>query len=611
MKCSRPSSIGRCGIPKSGDGTQHTQGIQVPGADANSCHGSSKLKSDEHTYPDGETPTRGPDRAHARVDRRRDRGQRGLDPRRCVAGARGDRAPRSLAASASRSSSGTTISASARCAPTPAPASASSCRRPLRSAEAIRTAAVYAGTPRVEGLGTGPDDSLGTMAFVVRVPLVTASGIATFHALWDEPLTDDEAGAAAELLQTLTRLTSIAERSLREGERLRLDSVLDGVADGVLVLHCDDGDAERRRAGAACDPRRRERRDGALQPAPAGRPAVRDPRRARSRTGDDLQRNGRPLPHPGDRARRPGARARRQHLPGAGRGGDRLSRRHRRARARGAERAVPLCALQLDPDPAHVVEASSQALISANQAFLELVGYDLDEIVGLAPPYPWWEPTSLRLPGFEPGAVVRQRLPAQGRPAAARRGRAPRRPRRRREAGAAARRGQRHVREAPPRPAARAEREAGRDRRAGRRRRARDQQPAVRHPRPDRVPAEGGGARLQGRTAARADPADRPRDQGDRARAARLRARKCRRTSRGCARRRGPLDGRPDPPHERPQGGRAGRHLRRRRCARQREPEPAQADLPQPDRERAAGDAERRQRAASRSTGTASTCSPS
>ena len=56
------------------------------------------------------------------------------------------------------------------------------------------------------------------------------------------------------------------------------------------------------------------------------------------------------------------------------------------------------------------------------------------------------------------------------------------------------------------------------------------------------------------RAATRSDPADGPGDQGDRACAARLCPRKCRRTSRGCARRRDPLDGRPDPPNERPQG---------------------------------------------------------
>ena len=38
-------------------------------------------------------------------------------------------------------------------------------------------------------------------------------------------------------------------------------------------------------------------------------------------------------------------------------------------------------------------------------------------------------------------------------------------------------------------------------------------------------------------------------------------ARKRRRTSRRCARRRGPLHGRPRPPHERAQGRRARRHL--------------------------------------------------
>ena len=44
---------------------------------------------------------------------------------------------------------------------------------------------------------------------------------------------------AAAPLQTLTRLTTIAERSLREREQEQFDHVLDGVADGVIVSSRD------------------------------------------------------------------------------------------------------------------------------------------------------------------------------------------------------------------------------------------------------------------------------------------------------------------------------------------------------------------------------------
>src|SRR5437899_2497024 len=67
------------------------------------------------------------------------------------------------------------------------------------SAATIRAEAVYAGPAQVAGGG------LQEFAFVVRVPLITASGVATFHALWLEPLGDDEATRAAELVRMLTR----------------------------------------------------------------------------------------------------------------------------------------------------------------------------------------------------------------------------------------------------------------------------------------------------------------------------------------------------------------------------------------------------------------------
>src|SRR5207245_6898569 len=41
------------------------------------------------------------------------------------------------------------------------------------------------------------------------------------------------------------------------------------------------------------------------------------------------------------------------------------------------------------PIPLTVGHAVSRQVISANQAFLDLTGYALDEIVGVTPPYPW------------------------------------------------------------------------------------------------------------------------------------------------------------------------------------------------------------------------------
>src|SRR5205085_182387 len=58
---------------------------------------------------------------------------------------------------------------------------------------------------------------------------------ATFNASWRAPLDHADAAEAAAVLHTLTRLTSIAERSLREREQQNLGFVLDGVADGVIL----------------------------------------------------------------------------------------------------------------------------------------------------------------------------------------------------------------------------------------------------------------------------------------------------------------------------------------------------------------------------------------
>ncbi len=273
-------------------------------------------------------------------------------------------------------------------------------------AEAIRTAAVYSGEPLVEGLGTGgPPES---MAFVVRVPLVTAQGIATIHALWDEPLAEGAAGAAAELLQTLTRLTSLAERSFREDERLRLDSVLDGVADGVLfctastatpnaaaraLLAIPDGAAVET---ALFNPRQL---DGRPFEIPAGHVPGRETIssgtggrfriRATALDGRELVLDGSISPAPG----------------GAVIVFRDVTAEHERAVLN--ERYL-YALFNSIPIPLTVAEASSQTLISANQAFLDLVGYELDEIVGLVPPYPWSEQGERAPAGPRPGAVVRQ-----------------------------------------------------------------------------------------------------------------------------------------------------------------------------------------------------------
>jgi two-component system NtrC family sensor kinase len=57
--------------------------------------------------------------------------------------------------------------------------------------------------------------------------------------------------------------------------------------------------------------------------------------------------------------------------------------------------AIPTAILLADP--------TSHAVVSGNRAFLELVGYELQDVIGQVPPYPWWaEPDS---PWVEPEAT--------------------------------------------------------------------------------------------------------------------------------------------------------------------------------------------------------------
>ena len=58
------------------------------------------------------------------------------------------------------------------------------------------------------------------------------------------------------------------------------------------------------------------------------------------------------------------------------------------------------------PIPLTVGAARDRRVISANQAFLDLVGFDRDEIVGVTPPYPWWSPDETPRTGFDPGTIT-------------------------------------------------------------------------------------------------------------------------------------------------------------------------------------------------------------
>ena len=58
------------------------------------------------------------------------------------------------------------------------------------------------------------------------------------------------------------------------------------------------------------------------------------------------------------------------------------------------------------PIPFLVGRESDRQVLAANQAFLDLIGYDLDEVLGVTPPFPWWNGVGDVGVGFTPGSVI-------------------------------------------------------------------------------------------------------------------------------------------------------------------------------------------------------------
>jgi PAS domain S-box-containing protein len=58
------------------------------------------------------------------------------------------------------------------------------------------------------------------------------------------------------------------------------------------------------------------------------------------------------------------------------------------------------------PIPLLVGRESDRRVLAANQAFLQLIGYELEEIVGATPPFPWWSAEVDSNLGFTPGSVI-------------------------------------------------------------------------------------------------------------------------------------------------------------------------------------------------------------
>jgi len=273
-----------------------------------------------------------------------------------------------------------------------------------QTVEALATGAAYAGLPVLEGLPPDLAAKLGEARTVVRVPLVTDASRATFHASWLSDVGAPELEDAAIALHTLTRLTSLAERALRRDERARLDFVLEGVADGVVISSSG----------------------GVVLNAAARRIlAVPDGADFRSHMANPRSLDG--VPFEIDRTHLPGQTAlengnggrfriaataldgRELVLDGsvapAGSGTVIVFRdvteEHRENQVnRQTLRAV----FDAMPTGISVADPVTHELLSVNRRFCELVGLPEEEVVGRRPPFPWWASDEDTRRGFDPGA---------------------------------------------------------------------------------------------------------------------------------------------------------------------------------------------------------------
>lgn len=255
---------------------------------------------------------------------------------------------------------------------------------------AIRSGIAFNGHPDLEGFDEDTAKTFGA-SVVVRVPLSIEGCRATFHAGWRENLSPDETDRATQLLATLTRLSSLAERTRRTRELARLDTVLEGVADGV-ILTTENGvtmNTAARRLLAV--PEGMTLRTALLNPRTLdGEPFLLDPSlrpgeamlasntgggrfriRCTALDGTELIVDGSVAPVEGGAVitfRDVTAEYRREFL--------------NEQYIRALFDAIPEAIVVRDPKTLEV--------IGANRAFVRLVGLSLEQVLGSGFPAPWW-----------------------------------------------------------------------------------------------------------------------------------------------------------------------------------------------------------------------------
>ena len=244
------------------------------------------------------------------------------------------------------------------------------------------------------GLPDGLASALGKIACVIAVPLEPESGARiTFQAGWREELGGEELAAATSMLVTLGRLTAIAQRTERESDHAAteasLEATMGAIADGVLIRRGDDvrmNDAAGRMLGVEAgekafgllnvrtidgEPVTREEWAGSV--AVANGETQRYRYRVTTGAGNEIVIDGTASPTEDGQGfvtlfRDVTAEHEREFL--------------NEQYVRYLFDAIPTAILLVDP--------STRVVVSGNRAFCELVDYELEDVVGRTPPYPWW-----------------------------------------------------------------------------------------------------------------------------------------------------------------------------------------------------------------------------
>jgi PAS domain S-box-containing protein len=289
------------------------------------------------------------------------------------------------------------------------------------SVSSLTTGEPYAGPPILDGYPPELAAKYSDISTVVRVPLLTESCRATFHAAWTLPLSGTDATEAALLLHTLTRLTTLAERTLREREQDQLANVLNGVADGVLLTNSGTSTMNAAARTILAVPEGVELRTAMLNPrsldgTPYDIAAALLPGEASMASGESGRFTLRATALDGRELVLDGS------VSPAGSGVVIVFRDVTADHLRNQLNQQTLNALfDAIPTAISVAHPGTHEIITVNRAFCELVGRPAGEIVGLRPPFPWWgEDETAFVDGFEPGTSVDRiyRLP-DGRPAPA------------------------------------------------------------------------------------------------------------------------------------------------------------------------------------------------